>query len=451
MFSVPDIPQIFPEAGLSDEPDQLDMRLPRPPVWPAILGHYVTAHSAASEQLGAWHSEVSAISQSLGDARLWEGPDRDAQVKSWETLGAQHIMPAKGTMQAVHGALAAFQKDLTAVRQESRLRLRLADAHLQRAQAWLDLARARIVEANVQLGIAEAALASATAAAAATLGAASEAVVVAQMRLAEAVREVEAAQQWQMEAMQDEARARQEQQAAEDFARAGYTQADGSASAALGAIQAPIPTTGSMPTDNIAAAAGGAGTAAQGGPITGDTFATSPEWKPALPSYGIPPQGQALEQGCGTAGAQNALGAIGINPGQDRLNSLANLNADGSTEPDNVALMNAYMRENTDAVGRHFGYGSAQYQAALSGRDLVRFQPVTIDQLATSTDSGLPSLVPLHTPDGGWHNVDVYNVDRQNGLVHVWDSLPQPDGVGREVPIDQFMQQWGGHASVLAV
>jgi hypothetical protein len=109
------------------------------------------------------------------------------------------------------------------------------------------------------------------------------------------------------------------------------------------------------------------------------------------------------------------------------------------------------MRENPDAIGRHFGYGSPQYQAALSGQDLVRFQPVTIDQLANSTDSGLPSLVPLHTPDGGWHNVDVYNVDRQNGLIHVWDSLPQPDGVGREVPIDQFEQQWGGHASVLAV
>lgn len=432
MWITPEILPVAPEPGPPElpegsPPDALDGRLGEPPVWPSTLSRYISAHSAAHTQLTDWHGQVSATTTALVEQRLWEGADQQAQATSWTNLGARHIEPAKVAMQGVQEALTTFRTSLAKVRQEARYLLRKADAHMQRAQEWQRLAQERVTVATQRVAFAQASLDAAVASAGATLGATSGLVAERTYELEEAVREEFAAQKWLAESFEDGARAEAERAMARDAAQTGYHTADGVATEALSAIKTPGATDGAQTP----------------------TGAEVKEWKPTLPPYAVPMQGQIMEQSCGPAGVQNALGAIGIDPGQRDIIALSNMNPEGTTLPKDAAIMNSYLRNNPDAVGRHFGWDSPQYQAALNGQDLVTFKRISIDQLAASTNTGLPSMVPVPTADGGWHSINVMGVDKKGGKVYVWDSLPQPDGRGRMESLDQFMQHWPGYGSVL--
>jgi hypothetical protein len=340
-------------------------------------------------------------------------------------------------MQQISGTLQAYQEQLALIHQEGRAALARADAHLERANAWRVQADAELDAARVQLMEAEIALADAVEAAVATAGIAAPALAPFQAAVAAAEARVVAAQAEVARAEADQMEARREQQMAIETTRQRYAEEDGRVAAQLDRIQVPRPPApdggGGAPGVAVPGAVPGASEAA------GGIFASAPgalAWDPPASAAG-----QTAENMCVPAGVQSVLGAAGVDTNQQQLAALLGTNADGTFYGPAVPAINAYLRQNPEAVARFVGAGTPAYDAVMAGQNLVTFQEnVGLDQLAASTARGMPSLVPVRTAIGGLHNVTVYGV--RNGYVQLFDPLPEPSGQGLMVPVDGFMAQW---------
>jgi hypothetical protein len=435
-----------------DDFDPVDARLPKPPISIASLTAYVNSHAEGHERLVAWHDKLHATRTALVSGPSgWTGPDSDAFQGTLDRLRERQIQPVVNTMGETGATLASFRQRLLAVRDQARADLHRADAHLERAEAWKQRALLECESAQAQLVAAEAALEAAVAAAsaeAATLvlaGAAAAEVQAAEMAVQAAQARLMAAREDLARAEQDVAQAHQEQEQAKLTAREHYAAADQQTAARLAQLR--VPAAEQLPAGPMDGVAGADGAAAGAAANAGGIFADCPLWTgPGVPMGA----GQPGEYACLAAGEQNLLHAAGVEADSRQIGAEIGLTPAGGFYANTLPSINTRLRQNPAVVARLVGQDTPRYRAVMAGDDLVTFQEgVTIDQLSASTARGLPSLVPIRTEIDGLHNVTVYGV--RNGNVYLLDSLPEPAGEARIVPVDRFMHVWDRQRATLLV
>lgn len=435
-----------------DDFDPVDTRLPKPPISITSLTAYINSHSEGHERLVAWHDRLHATRTALVSGPAgWTGPDSDAFQGTLDRLRERQIQPVINTMRETGATLAGFRQRLLAVRDQARADLHRADTHLERAEEWKQRALLECESAQAQLVAAEAALEAAVAAAsaeAATLvlaGAAAAQVQAAEMAVQVAQARLMAAREDLARAEADVAQAHQEQEQAKLTARERYTAADQQTAAQL--AQLPVPAAEELPAGPTDGAAGAGGAASGLAVGAGGIFADAPLWTgPGVPVGA----GQPGEYTCLAAGEQNLLRAAGVDADSRQIGAEIGLTPAGGFYANTLPSINTRLRQNPAAVARLVGQDTPRYRAVMAGDDLVTFREgITMDQLSASTARGLPSLVPIRTEIDGLHNVTVYGV--RDGNVYLLDSLPEPAGEARIVPVDRFMRVWDRQRATLLV
>lgn len=449
-----------------DDFDPVDTRLPKPPISIASLTAYINSHSEGHERLATWHDKLHATRTALVSGPAgWTGPDSDAFQGTLDRLGERQIQPIINTMRETGATLASFRQRLLAVRDQARADLHRADAHLERAEEWRQRAlrecasaQEQLVAAAGALTAAEEALATVMAAAAAEAatgvlaGAAAAQVQAARIAVEEAQAQVrvaqgrlEAARADLAHAEQDVAQAHQEQEQAKLTAQERYAAADQQTATVL--AQLPVPAAEEPPAGATDGAAGAGGAASGLAAGAGGIFAGSPLWSgPGVPVGA----GQPGEYACLAAGEQNLLRAAGVEADSRQIGAEIGLTPSGGFYANTLPSINTRLRQNPAAVARLVGQDTPRYRAVMAGDDLVTFREgVSIDELRASTARGLPSLVPIRTEIDGLHNVTVYGV--RDGNVYLLDSLPEPAGEARVVPLDSFMRVWDRQRATLLV
>lgn len=435
-----------------DDFDPVDTRLPKPPISITSLTAYINSHSEGHERLVAWQDKLHATRTALVSGPAgWTGPDSDAFQVTLDRLRERQTQPVINTMRETGATLAGFRQRLLAVRDQARADLHRADAHLERAEAWKQRALMACESAQAQLVAAEAALEAAIAAAsaeAATLvlaGAAAAQVQAAEMAVQVAQARLMAAREDVARAEADVAQAHQEQEQATLTARERYAAADQQTAAEL--AQLPVPAAEELPTGPTGGAAGAGGVASGPAAGAGGIFADSPLWTGPRVPLGA---GQPGEYACLAAGEQNLLRAAGVDADSRQIGAEIGLTPSGGFYANTLPSINTRLRQNPAAIARLVGQDTPRYRAVMAGDDLVTFQEgVSIDELSASTARGLPSLVPIRTEIDGLHNVTVYGI--RDGNVYLLDSLPEPAGEARIVPVDRFMRVWDRQRATLLV